>query len=149
MSETFIGGFMSGLLSRGFLGARVGYGLYFTTVRLMGVDPGSHGGSELTGAMAGFIEGELMPSLSEDENAKLIAELDRVKDFDLAKDQIKLIELKNAGSYGVGLGRIKIVPLSGSSRSIQLRSRIAYDRLVQLTRAFSPELLRTKPFLSL
>lgn len=149
MTERFIGGFTSGFLARGFLGARVGYGLYFTTGRLIGVDPGSHGGSELTGTMAGYIAGELMPNLPEDENAKVIAELDRVKDFELAKEQIKQIELKNAGSWGVGLGRMTIVPVSGSSRSILLRSRIAYDRLVELTRAFSPELLKTKPFLSL
>ena len=62
MSETFIGGFMSGLLSRGFLGTRVGYGFYFTTARLFGVDPGSHGGSELTGTMEGYVNGELMPA---------------------------------------------------------------------------------------
>ena len=140
---------MSGFLARGFLGARVGYGLYFTTERLIGVDPGSHGGSELAGTMAGYIEGELMPELSDDENARVIAELDRVKDFDLAKEEIKKIELKNAGSLGVGFGRITVVPISGSSRSILLRSRIAYDRLVQLTTAFSPEVLKTKPFLSL
>jgi hypothetical protein len=148
VTETFIGGFMSGFLARGLAGARIGYGLYFTTARVFGVDPGAHGGSGLTGAMAGYIEGELMPTLSEDENAKLIAELDRVKDFDVAKDQIKQIELKNPGSWGVGLGRIKIVPLIGSSRSIVLRSRIAYDRLDQLTQAFSPELVRKRPFLS-
>ena len=140
---------MSGLLSRGFMGMRVGYGLYFTTTRLIGVDPGSHGGSELTGALAGYIDGELMPTLSADENARVIAELDRVKDFALDKDQIQQIELKNAGSYGFGFGRIKIVPMSGSSISIQLRSRTAFDRLVQLTNAFSPQLVRTKPFLSL
>jgi hypothetical protein len=146
--ETFIGGFMSGLLSRGFLGMRVGYGMYFTTARLFGVDPGRHGGSQLTGTMAGYIEGELMPALSADDNAKVIAELDRVKDFDVAKDQIKMIEVKNAGSWGYGLGRIMIVPVSGRSISIQLRNRVAYDRLVQLTQAFSPDLVRTKPFLS-
>ena len=148
MNETFIGGFMSALLSRGFLGMRVGYGLYFTTARLVGVDPGAHGGSLLTGAMAGYIEGQLTPKLSEEESAKVIAELDRVKDFELAKEQIKQIELKNAGSLGIGFGRVTIVPITGSSRSIQVRSRIAYDRLLQLTQAFSPDLLRTKPFLS-
>jgi hypothetical protein len=140
---------MSGLLSRGFLGMRVGYGLYFTTARLVGVDPGAHGGSLLTGAMAGYVQGELMPKLSDDENAKVIAELDRVKDFEVVRDQIKEIELKNAGAMGFGFGRITVVPVTGSSRRIQLRSRIAYDRLVQLTQAFSPGLLRTKPFLSL
>ena len=148
MTEQFIGGFMSGLLSRGFLGMRVGYGLYFTTARLVGVDPGEHGGSLLTGTMAGYVQGELMPKLSEDENAKVIAELDRVKDFELALGQINQIELKNAGSMGFGFGRITIVPSTGTPIRIQLRSRIAYDRLVQLTQAFSPGLVRAKPFLS-
>ncbi len=144
----FIGGFMSGLLSRGFLGLRVGYGLYFTTARLIGVDPGLHGGSAFTGTMAGYIQGQLMPELPADESARLIAELDRIKDFALPKDQIKEIELKNAGSFGFGFGRITVVPVNGESRRIQLRSRVAYDRLVLLTQAFSPGLVRTKPFLS-
>jgi hypothetical protein len=139
--ERFIGGFMSGFLSRGFLGTRVGYGLYFTTGRLFGVDPGSHGGSALTGTMAGYIEGQLMPDLSSEDNAKIIDELDRVKDFSLAKDQIRRIELRKPGPWGIGFGRIRIDPLSGSSISIQLRHPIAYDRLVQLTQAFDPELI--------
>jgi hypothetical protein len=141
VTETFIGGFMSGFLSRGFLGTRVGYGLYFTTARLFGVDPGSHGGSTLTGTMAGYIEGQLMPTLSPDENAKLIQELDRVKDFELPKEQIRRIDLKKPGPLGIGFGRVQIVPVSGSSRSIQLRHPIAYDRLLQLVQAFGPELL--------
>lgn len=148
MSETFIGGFMSGLLSRGFLGARVGYGFYFTTARLFGVDPGSHGGSELTATMGGYIDGQLMPSLPADENDKLIERLERVKDFELAKGQIKRIELKRPGSYGIGFGRITVVPDTGHSISIQLRHPVAYDRLVQLTQAFSPDVVRTRPFLS-
>jgi hypothetical protein len=141
MSETFIGGFMSGLLSRGFLGLRVGYGFYFTTARIFGVDPGSHGGSELTGAMGGFIDGQLMPSLGADENEKLIDQLERVKDFELAKNQIKRIELKKPGSYGFGFGRITVVPDAGRSISIQLRHPVVYDRLVQLIKAFGPDLV--------
>src|SRR5207302_3015249 len=148
VSEAFIGGFLSGLLSRGFLGTRVGYGFYFTTARLFGVDPGSHGGSELTATMGGYIDGQLMPSLPADENDKLIERLERVKDFELAKDQIKRIELKRPGSYGIGFGRITVVPDTGHSISIQLRHPVAYDRLVQLTQAFSPDVVRTRPFLS-
>ena len=148
MSETFIGGFMSGLLSRGFLGTRVGYGFYFTTARLFGVDPGSHGGSELTGTMEGYVNSELMPTLSTDQNEKVIERLERVKDFELAKDQIKRIDLKRPGSYGIGFGRITVVPDTGRSTSIQLRHPVVYDRLVQLTQAFSPDLVRTRPFLS-
>jgi hypothetical protein len=141
VTETFIGGFMSGFLSRGFLGLLAGYGLYFTTLRLFGVDPGSHGGSTLTGAMAGYIEGRLMPTLSTDENAKVIEELDRVKDFVLSKDQIQRIELKKPGPGGLWFGGITIRATSGTSTSLQVRHPIAYDRLVQLTQAFSPELV--------
>jgi len=142
VSETFVGGFMSGFLSRGLLGSRVGYGLYFTTVRVFGVDPGAHGGSALTGAMAGYIEGQLMPSLSDDENARVIGELERVKDFELAKEQIQAIELKKPGRLRIGFGRVSIVPINGKTLSIQLRHPIAYDRLVQLTQAFSPDLVQ-------
>ncbi len=142
MSETFVGGFMSGFLSRGLLGSRVGYGFYFTTVRVFGVDPGAHGGSELTGAMAGYIEGQLMPSLSDDENARVIGELERVKDFELAKEQIQAINLKKPGRLRIGFGRVSIVPIKGKTLSIQLRHPIAYDRLVQLTQAFSPDLVQ-------
>lgn len=41
VDETFIGGFMSGYLATGWLNTRVGYGLYFTTSRLFGVNPGA------------------------------------------------------------------------------------------------------------
>jgi hypothetical protein len=142
VSETFVGGFMSGFLSRGLLGSRVGYGFYFTTVRVFGVDPGAHGGSELTGAMAGYIEGQLMPSLSDDENARVIGELERVKDFELAKEQIQAIKLKKPGRLRIGFGRVSVVPINGKTLSIQLRHPIAYDRLVQLTQAFSPDLVQ-------
>ncbi len=139
MTETFIGGFMSGFLARGWFAGQIGYGLYFTTARVFGVNPSRHGGSALTGTMAGYIEGQLMPSLASDENARVIEELDRVMDFDLGKDQIKQIELKRPGL--LGLGRIRIVPMSGSSISLQLRHPIAYDRLLELTQAFGPELV--------
>jgi hypothetical protein len=142
VSETFVGGFMSGFLSRGLLGSRVGYGFYFTTIRVFGVDPGAHGGSELTGAMAGYIEGQLMPSLSDDENARVIGELERVKDFELAKEQIQAIKLKKPGRLRIGFGRVSVVPINGKTLSIQLRHPIAYDRLVQLTQAFSPDLVQ-------
>ena len=140
---------MSGFLSRGLLGARVGYGLYFTTTRLFGVDPGTNGGSELSGTLAGYIDGQLMPEVGAEESARIIAELERVRDFELAKDAIVRIELKQAGSWGIGFGRIAIVPVSGETKKLQLRSRIAYDRLLQLTQRFHPDVLRTKPFLSL
>lgn len=140
---------MSVGLIRDYLGLRAGYGFYFTTARLFGVDPGQHGGSELTGTLGGYIEGELMPKLSDDENTRVIDELGRVKDFELAKGEIKQIDIRRPGSFGIGYGHIKFVPLQGRSRKIVLRSRVDGDRLVQLAQAFSPDLVRTRPYLSL
>jgi hypothetical protein len=48
--EVFLGGFASGFLSRGL--TRIGYGIYFTTRRLIGINVGANGGGALGGAMA-------------------------------------------------------------------------------------------------
>ena len=137
MRETFLGGFAGGFLEKGF---HVGYGLYFTTTRLIGIDLGSHGGGALGGTLAGFIKGELMPNLSPEESAKVIEDLDRLKEFDIAKDQIRRIKLKKPG---LGVGHMTITPDQGDSITIKLRHRTAYDRLLQLTQAFSPEVVRS------
>lgn len=136
MGEMFVGGFASGFLARGF---HIGYGIYFTTSRLIGIDLGSHGGGALGGALAGFIEGQLMPSLSPEESARVIEELDRIKEFDMGKDQIRRIEIKKPGL--LGSGHLEITPNNGKPVKITLRHRIAYDRLMTLTQAFSPEIV--------
>ena len=137
-NESFLGGFASGFLSRGI--TRIGYGIYFTTSRLIGVDLGKNGGGALGGTMAGFIQGQLMPRLTPEDNAKTITDLDRIKDFEMERDQISRIELKKPGL--VGSGHIEITPNQGKPVKITLRNRIAYDRLVTLTQAFSPETVR-------
>lgn len=130
----FLGGFAGGFLARGL--THIGYGLYFTTVRLIGIDLGANGGGALGGTIAGFIHGELMPRLSPEESAKTITDLDRMKDFEMEKDQVNRIELKKPGLRGSG--HVVITPKEGKPEKIILRHRIAYDRLVTLTQAFSP-----------
>ncbi len=134
--EMFLGGFASGFLARGF---HIGYGLYFTTARVIGIDLGSGGGGALGGTMAGFIDGQLMPNVSPEESAKVIEQLEGMKEFDLMKDQISRIEVKKPGLFGSG--HVTITPTNGKPVKITLRHRIAYDRVMQLTRAFSPGLV--------
>jgi hypothetical protein len=136
-NETFLGGFASGFLARGI--THIGYGIYFTTSRLIGIDLGANGGGALGGAMAGFIHGELMPKLSSEESAKTITELERMKEFEMEKAQISRIELKKPGLLGTG--HIVITPREGRPEKISLRHKIVYDRLMTLTRAFSPEIV--------
>ena len=148
MTETFIGGFTSGFLAQGLMGVRAGYGLYFTSTRLFGMSAARWAGGSLAGSSGGMILGELMPSLTPEQTATVIGELERDKDYEMAREEVLSIELKKPGPAGVGLGKITIRPAQGAAVSYLLRSPIAYDRLLQLTQAFSPELLRTKPFLS-
>src|SRR3989442_12939485 len=94
-SEMFLGGFAGCFPARGI--THIGYGIYFTTSRLIGIDLGANGGGALGGTMAGFIHGELMPQLSPEESAKTITDLERMKEFEIEKDQISKIELKKPG----------------------------------------------------
>jgi hypothetical protein len=137
--EVFLGGFASGFLARGL--THIGYGIYFTTIKLIGIDLGANGAGALGGTMAGFIHGELMPKLSAEENEKTITELEQMEEFEMEKDQISRIELKKPGL--IGTGHIVIAPKEGKPQKITLRHRIAYDRLMTLTKAFSPELARS------
>ena len=136
MGEMFLGGFASGFLAKGF---HIGYGLYFTTTRVIGIDLGSGGGGALGGTMAGFIDCQLMPDVSPEESANVIGQLEGMKEFDMMKDQISRIEIKKPGLFGSG--HITITPRNGKPVKITLRHRIAYDRIMQLTRVFGPELV--------
>ena len=89
----FLGGFAGGFLARGL--THIGYGIYFTTSRLIGIDLGANGGGGLGGTLAGFIHGELMPKLSLEESAKTITDLERMNEFENRKGPDKPIELKN------------------------------------------------------
>ncbi len=132
----FLGGFASGFLAKGF---HIGYGLYFTTARVIGIDLGAGGGGALGGAMAGFVDGQLMPNVSPEESARVIGQLEGMKEFDIVKDQISRIEIKKPGMFGSG--HVTITPSNGKPVKISLRHRIAYDRIMQLTKAFGPELV--------
>lgn len=139
MSETFIGGFCSGIMGQGFMGIRAGSGLYFTSIRLFGVNATKWTGGSLAGPTGGLIKGQLMPGLAPEENTTVISELERARDYELAKDQVRRIELRKTGPLMLWLGGATILPVDGSAIRYVLRSPIAYDRLVQLTQAFIPE----------
>ena len=92
--EFFVGGFAGGFLARSL---RIGYGIYFTTNQVIGVDLSKGPAGFLGGSMAGYVDGQLMPKLPPEESEKVITELDRAKEFEMAKDQIASIEIKKPG----------------------------------------------------
>src|SRR3989442_9174290 len=97
-SEMFLGGFAGGFLARGL--THIGYGSYFTTSRLIGIDLGANGGGALGGTLAGFIHGELMPKLSSEESAKTITDLERMKEFEIEKGPDKPNRTQETGHTG-------------------------------------------------
>ena len=137
-SEEFVGGFAGGFLARGYF---PGYGIYATTRRIIGVTlTATPARAFLGGAMAGFVQGQLMPKLSADDSAKVIQELDQKKEFDMRKEQISQIEIKKPGLLSTG--RMIIVSKAGEKTKISLRYRIAFERLRDLMKAFYPEAVR-------
>jgi hypothetical protein len=141
--ENFIGGFCSGFMGQGFMGLRVGYGLYFTTARLFGVYAATWSGGSLSGPTGGLIKGQLMPALSPEETATVIGELERARQYELAKAQVRSIELSKGGPLMLWLGHITVQPAERKPVRYALRDPIAFERLSQLTRAFAPELVRS------
>ena len=140
--ESFIGGFCSGFMGQGFMGLRVGYGLYFTTARLFGVYAATWTGGSLSGPSGGLIKGQLMPALTPEETATVIGELERAREYELSKAQVRNIELTKGGPMMLWLGRATVQPVEGKAVRYALRSPVAYERLSQLTRAFARELVR-------
>ena len=135
--ELFLGGFAGGFLSKG---GTIGYGLYATTNRLIVVNVVKVGATSfLGGRMAGFVEGQLMPTLSADESARVIAELDQKKESDVRKDQISRIELKSPGLFS--FGHIIITAMPGQETKISLRHKVAFQRLRDVMQVFYPEVV--------
>src|SRR2546428_10168754 len=95
--EMFLGGFASGFLAKGF---HIGYGLYFTTIRVIGIDLGSGGGGALGGTMAGFIDGQLMPTASPEDIGKVVGQLEAMKDIGITQALIIGLEIKNQAHCG-------------------------------------------------
>ncbi len=133
--EEFVGGFAGGFLAKG---SSVGYGIYATTSRLIGVNVVKVGPRTfLGGVMAGLVHGELLPKLAPADSAAVIAELDEKKDFDVRKDQISGIELKSPGLFGSG--HLVISTTAGEGARIRLLHKVAFERLRDLMEVFHPD----------
>ncbi len=136
-SEEFLGGFAGGFMARAGV---IGYGIYATTKRVFVVnlrktDPRHF----LGGAMAGFVQGQLMPRRSTDESAKVIQELEEKEELDVDKGQIARIDLKSPRLFSKG--DIVITPKTGEQIGVKLLHKTAFERFRELIQVFYPEVL--------
>jgi len=135
MGEEYLGGFTSGNMIRGRLR---GYGLYATTVRVIGVKSRkAAAGFMLGAALGGAIGYAVGQKLSKDEGVKMIHELDEKKDFDMAKTDISRIEMKKPRWYRQG--HILFAPKYGEPIKVKVGHKRDFAKLNELMQRFSPE----------
>jgi len=94
---------------------------------------------------SGWVTKTIAPGLVRDTSMKNIAELDANKDYEIYKENIDYIEIKEPGV--LGFGYIKIVSKDGGKnkeKHISISDRYEYEYLLELLRIFYPEALRVK-----
>ena len=136
IAEDYLGGFTSGNMVRGRIR---GYGLYFTTTRVIGV---KRRGRALAGALVGSAIGGAIGAmvgqkLSRDEGAKMIQDLDAKKDFDLQKTDLQRIELKKPKWYKGG--HVLFGPKYGDMIKVKVGTKRDFNNLKDLIGRFYPE----------
>jgi len=141
--EDYLGGFSSShLMMRGLMG----YGIHFTSKRIIGVANRSSmfSGMLTTSLLGGLatLGGKLTSRLPPSEAKKKIQELDETKDFDIYKDQISSLELKRPGFFG--RGHLLITPKSGRPIEVEIApGGRDYEVVRNLVKTFYPEVVKT------
>ncbi len=133
-------------------GLMSGYGIYATNRRIIGTK--KRGGvmkgflvAGLLGGKAGTVKGDLLrgafaQAFTKDESAKQIQDLEKNKDFDIYKENIAEIEVKKSGAmHG---GHIKVRPKQGKQIEVSMHGREEFGQMVDLMRAFFPEVLKVQ-----
>lgn len=145
--EKFLGGFASPYLARGWIR---GYAIYATTKRVIGVkkrmgalvNEGPTGG--LLGVYArsklGKGDSEVQSKLAQGGVEKEIKELFKSKDFELSKEEIKCIQLKEPGRLKPG--HLKILQKKGKEIEIRIWPYPGlFEKVGELMQDFFPEAL--------
>lgn len=121
-------------MTKGLFGTN--YGVYATSRRIIGV--GGRGmamalGGVLGGAV-GAVAGSMIAGQKNIDQAKVLEELERKKDFEIAAADISTIELKKFKPFRSG--HLLIIPKSGDRIEIKLSRGKIHDELKELMQAF-------------
>lgn len=137
MEEQYLGGLESGRMKKGFV---AGYGIYATNLRIIGVKTRKALAKGLVGAAIGRVAGAYIGmKLSTDQSVKMIQELEERKDFEVSKQNASRVELKKPSIWR--RGHIVITQVTGEAIKVLIVLKKDFQRLVELMRAFSPEVV--------
>jgi len=137
LEEQYLGGLESGRMKKGFV---AGYGIYATNLRIIGVKTRKALAKGLVGAAIGGVAGAYIGmKLSTDQSVKMIQELEERKDFEVSKQNVSRVELKKPSIWR--RGHIVITQVTAEAIKVLIVQKKDFQRLVELMRAFSPEVV--------
>ncbi len=131
--EICLGGFASANLKKGLM---KGYGVYITNRRIIGVKKRK---LALPSMLLGGVAAWAMEKMTEGERIRLVEELDRDKDFEIYKEDVRAIELKKPSL--LRRGHLRIISTSGEETKIMILNKKAFEALREMMSVFKPEAL--------
>ena len=151
-NETVLAGLSSADMARP---GSLGYGIYITDRRIIGVKKPEQFAKMVGGAIAGAVIGKLIGfeapwavssalgrNLSSDENLHLLSELEKNKDFEVSIKDITLVQLKEAGIINPGQLAFFVGGAKTTDIAISLRNDKVVDSLKDLLKVYFPKVLK-------
>ena len=133
----------------------LGYGIYITDRRIIGVKKPEQFAKMVGGAIAGAVIGKLIGfeapwavssalgrNLSSDENLHLLSELEKNKDFEVYIKDVTLVQLKEAGIINPGQLAFFVGGAKTTDIAISLRNNKVVDSLKELLKVYFPQVLK-------
>jgi hypothetical protein len=150
--ETVLAGLSSADMARP---GSLGYGIYITDRRIIGVKKPEQFAKMVGGAIAGAVIGKLIGfeapwavssalgrNLSSDDNLHLLSELEKNKDFEVYIRDITLVQLKEAGIINPGQLAFFVGGAKTTDIAISLRNDKVVDSLKDMLKVHFPQVLK-------
>ena len=151
VKETVLGGLSSADMARP---GSLGYGIYITNRRVIGIKKPGQFAKAVGGAIAGAVIGKVLGfeapwavsstlgrSLSNDENLHLLAELEKNKDFEIYNQDITLVQLKETFLINPGQLAFFLKGAKTTDIAISLRTDKVVESLKELLKEHFPKVL--------
>lgn len=151
--ETVLAGFTSADMMRP---GSMGYGIYITNKRILGVKKPEQFAKALGGYIAGAVIGKLVGfeapwavsnalarNLTNDENFHMLGELEKNKDIDINKNDITLVQLKEPFFTQLGYLAIFVHGQQKTETIIKFGKDKTFEMLKEMLKAYFPNVLRT------
>jgi uncharacterized Zn finger protein (UPF0148 family) len=153
LPETVLAGFSSADMMRP---GSIGYGVYITNKRVIGIKKPEQFAKAVGGAIAGAVIGKMLGfeapwavssalgrNLTNDETIHLLAELEKNKDFELDRQDITLIQLKEPFLIELGHLAIFVNGQKTTDYAIKFSKDNVHEMLKQMFKTHFPQVFHT------